>query len=67
LAGGETGMFAPQMADKVRDTTAAGDSFNAGFLGTEGSIRDQIAAGCALAGRVIQGAGALVEGAVAMT
>lgn len=64
LAGDESGSFAPQMADKVRDTTAAGDSFNAGFLGTEGNVKDQIAAGCALAGRVIQGAGALVAGAV---
>lgn len=67
FADGETGTFAPEMADKVRDTTAAGDSFNAGFLGTEGAVRDQINAGCVLAGRVIQGAGALVAGAVEKT
>ena len=64
LSNGETASFMPDMAEKVRDTTAAGDSFNAGFLGTVGDTKAQISAGCTLAGRVIQGAGALVEGAV---
>jgi len=52
------------MAKTVRDTTAAGDSFNAGFLAASGDTQAQVAAACALAGRVIQGAGALVKEAL---
>ncbi|MDE0850329.1 sugar kinase [Yoonia sp.] len=62
-ADGHAGVFTPEMAKTVRDTTAAGDSFNAGFLASDGDAAKRIAAGCALAGRVIQGAGALVTGA----
>lgn len=52
----------PVVADVV-DTTAAGDSFNAGFLAAldQGrSIEESIIAGSHVAGQVIQGKGALV-------
>lgn len=60
---GKKGSFHPVMASTVRDTTAAGDSFNAGFLAASGDASAKVAVGCALAARVIQGAGALVAGA----
>ncbi|MBF9031787.1 sugar kinase [Rhodobacterales bacterium HKCCE3408] len=50
--------------DRVVDTTAAGDSFNAGFLAGLAaglSVRDSIAAGCRVSAKVVQGRGALVE------
>lgn len=53
------------VADVV-DTTAAGDSFNAGFLArhlTGHPLQDAVAHGCALAARVVQARGALVPGA----
>ena len=62
-ADGHAGVFTPEMAKTVHDTTAAGDSFNAGYLAADGPAATRVAAGCALAGRVIQGAGALVTGA----
>ncbi len=49
---------------KAVDTTAAGDSFNAGFLAerlTGAPLREAIAAGAALAAVVVQAPGALVE------
>lgn len=47
----------------VVDTTSAGDSFNAGYLATQGldmSMNDRIGVAAALAGQVIGGKGALV-------
>ncbi|MEM6276676.1 MAG: sugar kinase [Pseudomonadota bacterium] len=62
--GGLNGCFEPPQAPSIVDTTAAGDSFNAGFFaglltaeGTEAAI----ARGAALAARVIGGLGALVD------
>jgi 2-dehydro-3-deoxygluconokinase len=55
--------FAPEPVKAV-DTTAAGDSFNAGFLAvrlTGAPLREAIAAGAALAAAVVQAPGALVE------
>lgn len=54
----------PTPAPQVIDTTAAGDSFNAGFLAarlTGASLPDAVRAGANLAARVIGGRGALVE------
>ena len=64
LGDGQNGTYVPELAATVRDTTAAGDSFNAGFLAADGDTPTRIAAGAALAGRVIQGAGALVTEAL---
>jgi 2-dehydro-3-deoxygluconokinase len=56
----------PVPAPEVVDTTAAGDSFNAGYLARRlagGTVGEALAAGSTLAARVVGGRGALVEGA----
>jgi 2-dehydro-3-deoxygluconokinase len=56
--------------DHVVDTTAAGDSFNAGYLAAElsgASVQDAIAAGARLAARVIGARGALVPNAAGLS
>lgn len=61
---GEMGVVKPQPIRNVVDTTAAGDSFNAGFFCQflkDGMIAPAISAGSSLAGRVVQGRGALVD------
>lgn len=60
----ETSVVAVAAVPQVIDSTAAGDSFNAGVLAAlaaERPLPDAIRAGCALAARVVQGRGALVE------
>lgn len=53
-----------ELTSKVVDTTAAGDSFNAGFLNNHligGSLEESMMAGHNLASKVIQASGAIVE------
>lgn len=65
-AGGMTSV-SPPIVDAIVDTTAAGDSFNAGFLAAElagSTMHDAALAGARLAGRVIGARGALVLAAI---
>jgi 2-dehydro-3-deoxygluconokinase len=64
---GEVSRFSVPSVEHVVDTTAAGDSFNAGYLASElngASVQDAVAAGARLSGRVIGARGALVADAV---
>lgn len=62
----EDGTFTqhlPETVDNVIDTTAAGDSFNAGFIATRlsgGTIKESVNAGASLSAKVIGMRGALV-------
>lgn len=61
--GGESGEVSVKPVEKVVDTTAAGDSFNAGvFAGLAAGLgmADAIHEGCKLAAQVVQARGALV-------
>lgn len=60
---GSRDTVVPERVETVVDTTAAGDSFNAGLLASlmaGGPMTQAIAEGCALSARVIQAPGALV-------
>lgn len=64
LAKGEFGTHDPVTVTDIVDTTAAGDSFNAGFIAslTQGeSLAKATGTASALAAKVIQARGALVE------
>ena len=61
---GATGVVMPEPVMQVVDTTAAGDSFNAGLLAGLAAGKaadDMITKGCQVAGQVIRGRGALVD------
>ena len=66
--GGQSYAHSPDPVQSVTDSTAAGDSFNAGFLTAwlaGQPVEAALAAGAALAGRVIQYRGALAQQALA--
>ena len=58
----ETGVHRPCVVSVVVDSTAAGDSFNAGFFASmDKGIAPAVAAACELSAKVIGARGALVE------
>ncbi len=60
--GAETRVHRPDAVAQVVDSTAAGDSFNAGFFAAlDQGIAPAVAAACALSAKVIGARGALVE------
>lgn len=62
--GKDSGVVPVPDATHVIDTTAAGDSFNAGIfagMANKNSMPDIIARACRVAGQVVQGKGALVS------
>jgi 2-dehydro-3-deoxygluconokinase len=62
--GRESITVAPERVAEVVDTTAAGDSFNAGFLSAHlrgAGLEEAVRRGAALAARVVQAHGALVD------
>ncbi|USD55965.1 sugar kinase [Vibrio sp. SCSIO 43155] len=63
VANGEAQYVAPNKVDSVIDTTAAGDSFSAGFLAkrlTGGNAAESAYSGHCMAGEVIQHKGAII-------
>ncbi|GAK20691.1 LOW QUALITY PROTEIN: 2-dehydro-3-deoxygluconate kinase [Vibrio sp. JCM 19052] len=63
VANGEAQYVAPNKVDNVIDTTAAGDSFSAGFLAkrlTGGNAAESAYSGHCMAGAVIQHKGAII-------
>lgn len=64
LDGGRTARFAPPVIAAPVDTTAAGDSFNAGFLHARlngATLHEALERGSAVSARVIAAHGALVD------
>ena len=59
-AGEETGTVPIAPVSPIVDSTAAGDSFNAGFLASEGAMAERIRFAAGVAGQVVRGKGALV-------
>ena len=60
LAQDETGEVPVDPVSDVVDSTAAGDSFNAGFLASDGPMAERIRFAARVAGQVVRGKGALV-------